>query len=256
MSEIKSISRTPPVDVRRRLRAEVGFGCPMCGSPHLEYHHFNPTWAEQNHHDQQGMIALCAEHHAAADSGAFTNDQLTSLKRPNHTFVQSSFQWRRKHTIFVCGGTYAYQCDSMLRVGGIDVIYFEKDEFGCDTLSLNIYDVCMNRIFEMRMNDWTAKINVDDIETPPAARTLLFKSTIHQVNVKIEFKDRKSLSTEDENISAEFGIPAEENVVFCFFTGDMPAPVPVKFNDRNIQVGGMILEGNRMAGCGVGIQVG
>lgn len=113
----------------------------------------------------------------------------------------------------------------------------------------------MNRIFEMRMNDWIARINVDDIETPPAARTLLFKSAIHRVNVKIEFKDRKMLNPEDKNISTEFGIPADEDVVFCFFTGDIPAPVPVKFNNSNIQVGGMIVGGSRMAGCGVGVQL-
>lgn len=256
MAEVKSISRTPPAEVRRRLRAEVGFGCPMCGSPHLEYHHFNPTWAEQKHHDQQGMIALCAVHHAAADSGAFTNDQLLSLKQANHASVQSSFQWRRKHTVFACGGNYAYRCGSMLRVGGIDVVYFEKDDSECDTLSLNIYDICMNRIFSIRMNDWMARINVDDIEAPPSARTLVFKSAIHQVDIRIEFIDRRMLNPDEQAISAEFGIPTEENVVFCFFTGKMPAPVPVKFNERNIQFGGMTLEGSRMAGCGVGIQVG
>ncbi|MGX9572748.1 hypothetical protein [Mesorhizobium sp. f-mel] len=255
MADVKSISRTPPTEVRR-LRAEVGFGRPMCGSPHLEYHHFDPTWAEQKHHDQQGMIALCAEHHAAADSGAFTRDQLMGLKRASHASVESSFQWRRKHTVFVCGGNYAYKCGSMLRVGGIDIIYFEEDDSGYDTLSLNIYDVCMNRIFAMRMNDWIARINVDDIEAPPGARTLVFKSAVHQVDIRIEFRDRKMLSSHDEAISAEFGIPTEEPVVFCIFTGKMPAPVPVKFNDRNIQFRGMTLEGCRMERCSVGVQVG
>ncbi|MDX8447180.1 hypothetical protein [Mesorhizobium captivum] len=255
MSDAKSISRTPPIEVRRRLRAEVGFGCPICGSPHLEYHHFNPTWAEKKHHEPQGMIALCAEHHAAADSGAFTVDQLVGLKRAIHTSVKSSFQWRRKHTVFACGGTYAYQCECMLRVAGINIVYFEKDENGYDTLSLNIYDVCMNRIFAMRMNDWIARINVDDIEAPPSARTLVFKSAIHRVDLRIDFRDRTMLGAEYESVVSQFGIPAEENVVFCFLTGNMPAPVPVKFNHNSIQFRGITLEGCSMAGCDVGVQI-
>jgi hypothetical protein len=202
------------------------------------------------------MIALCAIHHAAADAGAFTNEQLLALKRANHTQVQSSFQWRRKHTVFACGGNFAYRCGSMLRVGGIDIIYFEKDEYGFDTLSLNIHDICMNRIFSMRMNDWIARINVDDIESPPSAQRLTFKSAVHQVDIRIEFKDRAMLSSHDEQIATRFGIPADENVVFCFFTGSLPAPVPVKFTNRNIQFQSVTMEGNCISNCNVGIQVG
>lgn len=256
MSKAALISRTPPTEIRRQLRAEVGFGCPKCGSPHLEYHHFEPTWAEQNHHNPDGMIALCAIHHAAADSGAFTREQLRELKRANYGAVQSSFEWRRKHTVFICGGNFAYRCRSMLRVGGIDVVYFEKDENGYDTLSLNIYDICMNRIFEMRMNDWITKTNVDDIESPPSARMLVFKSSVHQVDIRIEFKDRSMLDLLEQRIALDFSIPVDENVVFCFFTGSIPAPVPVKFNKRNTQFRNMTLEGCQMSDCGVGIQIG
>ncbi|MDB5524788.1 MAG: motif domain protein [Rhizobium sp.] len=146
-------SRTPPVAVRRFLRAEVGFGCPICGSPHLAYHHFDPPWSLEKHHNPEGMIALCARHHDAADAGAFANEQLIELKTRKSLQVGSKFDWRRNHTVFVCGGSYAYNCESMLRMSGIDIIYFQKDDDGYDTLSLNIYDVCMNLIFSMHRND-------------------------------------------------------------------------------------------------------
>jgi len=256
MSKSASISRTPPADVRRTLRSEVGFGCPKCGSPHLEYHHFDPPWAELNHHNSNGMIALCASHHAAADSGAFTQEQLRTLKRSRYATVQSSFEWRRKHTVFVCGGNFAYRCNSMLRVRGIDIVYFEVDENGYDTLSLNIYDTCMNKIFEMRKNDWITRTNIDDLESPPSARTLLLKSSIHRVDIRIEFKDRSMLDNAEQNTAARFGISSEENVVFCYFNGDIPAPLPVKFNARNINFRGMTLEGNYISHSGVGVHIG
>src|SRR5918912_315690 len=37
-----TVNRTPPAAVRRELRREVGFGCPVpdCGNPYLYWHHF------------------------------------------------------------------------------------------------------------------------------------------------------------------------------------------------------------------------
>jgi len=73
------MSRTIPVPIRRELRKEVKFRCPLCGSPFLTYHHFDPTWSEMERrgtedivHDPQGIIALCRKHHDIADGGAFT----------------------------------------------------------------------------------------------------------------------------------------------------------------------------------------
>ncbi len=77
------VDRTkPPADIRRALRVEVGFGCPVdgCGSPYLTWHHFDPPWRERQHHDAAGMIALCLQHHKEADSGAFSHEQLRVLK--------------------------------------------------------------------------------------------------------------------------------------------------------------------------------
>ena len=78
--EENELSRTPPVAVRRELRREVGFGCPVsgCGNPYLEYHHFDPPWEKEHHHDLARMIALCAEHHAKA--AAWTIDDCRAMK--------------------------------------------------------------------------------------------------------------------------------------------------------------------------------
>lgn len=72
-----------PDRVRRALRSEVGFGCPVdgCGSPYLTYHHFDPPRRLRDHNEPQGMIALCRKHHDDAGGGAFTLEQLKDLKR-------------------------------------------------------------------------------------------------------------------------------------------------------------------------------
>lgn len=75
--------RDPYRDVKRQLRQEVRFGCPVadCGNPYVTWHHFDPPWRVEHHHRPEGMIALCLEHAPQADAGAFTDDQLRALKR-------------------------------------------------------------------------------------------------------------------------------------------------------------------------------
>jgi hypothetical protein len=194
MKSKSEVARTPPKSVRLELRREVGFGCPLCGNPHLEYHHFDPPWHVDKHHNVEGMIALCGRHHDEADAGAFTNDQLIGLKNNNHSRIQSKFNWRRKYTVFACGGVYAYDCGAMLTLRGIDIIYFEKDENGYDTLSLNIYDTCMNPIAVMRKNDWICRNNVDEIEATPKTPKLIIKSKIHRIDFELIFKTRKNMN--------------------------------------------------------------
>src|SRR5436190_194003 len=126
------MDRTPPVSVRRALRAEVGFGCPVsgCANPYLEYHHFDPPWHEREHHDAAGMIALCAEHHRKADAGAFTGQQLRHMKRSDDKAVAGRFDWLRNNLLAVVGGSLYYDTPVILQFRGERAIWFERDESG------------------------------------------------------------------------------------------------------------------------------
>src|SRR3990172_955656 len=100
------MDRTPPPDVRRELRREIGFGCafPGCGNPYLYWHHFDPPWRKLQHHNPSGMIALCGEHHAKADVGAFTREQLREFKRgaiERAEEVKGRFDWMRHSLLAV-----------------------------------------------------------------------------------------------------------------------------------------------------------
>ena len=103
------MNRRPPLDIRKQLREEVGFGCPVpgYGRPYLEWHHFDPPWREKNHHNPNGMTALCREHHIQADNGAFTKEQLLQFKRDgkaNWQQVSGNFNWMRNRILAVVGG--------------------------------------------------------------------------------------------------------------------------------------------------------
>jgi len=102
------MNRRPPEKVKKILRSEIGFGCPIpgCGNPYLEWHHFDPPWHIENHHNPEGMIALCREHHIQADNGAFTADQLEEYKKQgkkNWKAVKGNFNWLRNRMLAVVG---------------------------------------------------------------------------------------------------------------------------------------------------------
>src|SRR4029079_15500764 len=105
------MERTPPVDVRKQLRREVQFGCPVsgCANPYLEYHHFDPPWREKHHHNPEGMLALCAEHHRKADAGAFTVEQLREMKKESPNTVRGRFNWLRNELLAVVGGSFYFE---------------------------------------------------------------------------------------------------------------------------------------------------
>ena len=66
-------------EIRRTLRKEVNFCCPICGCPILEYHHIIP-WSNIQKHLVEEMIALCPNCHALADNGRYNKEHLYSLK--------------------------------------------------------------------------------------------------------------------------------------------------------------------------------
>ena len=94
-----------PKAVKEVLRSEVGFGCPIkgCGNPYLEYHHFDPPVNIKPHNEPKGMIALCAQHHKKADGGAYTVEQLHTLKtdKTNAALVKGNLDWLRKNLLAV-----------------------------------------------------------------------------------------------------------------------------------------------------------
>jgi len=139
------ISRFPPALVRRALRQEVQFGCPVqgCGSPYLTWHHFDPPWAELEHHSVECMVALCLDHHKKADAGAFTRDQIRQMKKAPYLggiarFPDGRFDWNREALLVVAGGNYYLGSSSILEVDDQKVVWLSKNDQGHDQLNLDI----------------------------------------------------------------------------------------------------------------------
>jgi hypothetical protein len=232
----------PPADVRRQLRAEVGRVCPVagCGSRYLTYHHFDPPWRDREHHEPEGMIALCLQHHAEADVGTYTIAQLRAMKVANrvHTSVDGVFNWRRERTIFKGGSNFFLDCPIILQVRQRDIIWLTKSEEGFDLFNLDLFAPDGKLVFSMRDNEWTAVPSLDDIEAPPSARRLSSRSRQHGIALDLQFRDLSP--TEFQQISRE---PAPEGpCLLCEMNGSVAWPIAVQF-------------GCLVSGCGVAFAI-
>ncbi|MBC7784723.1 MAG: hypothetical protein H7144_12870 [Burkholderiales bacterium] len=110
------MQRTPSENVQSVLRREVNYGCPFpnCCIPFLQFHHFDPPWHKEEHMRPDGMIALCALHHASADRNVYSVAQLREFKsRPNPIpVVRARFDWLMSNAMYRFGSCYA--CDDFV----------------------------------------------------------------------------------------------------------------------------------------------
>ena len=183
-------SRNVPLGVRRKLRREVGFVCPVpgCDSPYLTWHHFDPPWREGHNHDPSGMIALCLDHHKRADAGAFTIEQLREMKShaPDDP-IRGVFDWRREQLVVRAGGTTAISCRVILQFGERDAIWLSSDDEGHQLLNLDVWGSDGSLLFSMRDNDWVTVADLDDLDCPPSGKSLVLRATSLGVELSLQF---------------------------------------------------------------------
>jgi len=190
------MNRTPPVEVQRILRKENGYKCviPECEIPYLEYHHFNPPWHLQNHHNPEGMIALCPQHHRQADGGAYTDNQLQEFKtkaREEFDKVEGKFEYLRHKILLIAGGNFYLNNSIDVAINGKPAIWFENDEDDYKLLNIELLDKNNNVYFKIRNNVWIITNDVKDIECPPSGKKLgiYFNNGDY---IKLEFKELKN----------------------------------------------------------------
>jgi hypothetical protein len=132
-----------PERVKQELRREVGYGCPICRSPFLTFHHFDPPRHVEQHNRPEGMIALCLDHHGDADAGNYSNGELRALKKKNYSFedVKGRFpSWRKQSLLVRIGGVYTGTSTPIISINGVPQITLNKNEADLLCLSFEVRD--------------------------------------------------------------------------------------------------------------------
>jgi hypothetical protein len=206
------LDRKPPAEVRRSLRTEVGFGCPVsgCRKPFLTWHHFDPPWHEKQHHDPAGMIALCREHHDAADRGLFSKGDLRALKQaalPAED-VKARFPWAKRDILVRLGGVYCGGSSILFAVSNDTIIRFTKDGSGLLVLSFDLRAADGTLALSMEENMFLADPNaLHDLEVDTGPT--IIKAWFAKRNVGLDVSFRRLRIEELNEVLAEDRLRAE-----------------------------------------------
>jgi hypothetical protein len=120
------------------------------------------------------MIALCRPHADQADNGAFTDDQLRELKRKGRersSEIRGRFNWMRQELLVVAGGQFFYEVETILEVGGVKCIWFDRDEEGYLQLSFRMpAGPTGEHRAVIEQNFWRVPPAIQEIICPPSGR--------------------------------------------------------------------------------------
>lgn len=255
MSE-DSPNRRPPAAVRRKLRKEVGFGCPVanCGNPYLEYHHFDPAWHVRPHHSPDGMLALCATHHAKAD--ALTVEQCRDLKYgAQDRAVRGRFEWMRREVVAIVGGNYYHETPRMVVFKDEPVVWFERDANGYLQLSIRMLTASGKPRTQLLANDWMIAGDPVDVESPPNGSFLRVKYD-NGDDVQVRFREWESPEVVGRDHPAIHGLG--DSVAYPLVTAEVAMVVggtQIRFDAKSSQIGGVTMSGNVMSRCGTGLSI-
>lgn len=165
------MQRRPPADVRRQLRKEANFGCVVCGTPIIQYHHIVP-FSEEEHHDPDKMVVLCPNHHdhAGPDAEALTPNDLYEYKKDPHIsdIVDYDFYYESSTPTLNIAETRCQLRDLeemiVLEIHGEPIIEMAYRD-GVLQFSVKLYNEEGDLIAELDENEWWADTNnVWDLE--------------------------------------------------------------------------------------------
>lgn len=98
------LQRRIPAAVKRAVRQGCGFGCAICGSALVQYHHFDPPFEAARKHRPEGMVLLCPTCH--------TRFQHIPAQEMRHFRLNP----RCKQTGFLSDANFLFRMDHIPRV--------------------------------------------------------------------------------------------------------------------------------------------
>lgn len=148
-----------PAAVRRQLRREAGFGCCLCGSPFIEYHHITP-WHEAQRHEPADMMVVCPNDHARITAGAVpVAKQRAAKAHPVNIargLVHGTLGVLQTNLALDISGSTFIDYPTVLRVNSEDLIALRIHEDGYLALSLRLYGPDDDLVCEIVDNEWRA----------------------------------------------------------------------------------------------------
>lgn len=246
-----------PKAVKEVLRSEVGFGCQIkgCGNPYLEYHHFDPPVNIKPHNEPKGMIALCAQHHKKADGGAYTVEQLHTLKKDktNAALVKGNLDWLRKDLLAVVGGNFYYETLRIITIDDIDLVSLKCDKEGYLRLNINMLSLESEERLIIKDSSWENVGSPLDLRSPPQGKELEIKYTNGDF-LYLRFIELESL----EQAKKKYKTDIFKDILFPITAVEVEMTIAgtnIELTSSKSQLGGIQMSGSLVSNCGGGVVI-
>lgn len=186
------LKRHIPQQIKRLLRQESGFGCCVCGSSILEYHHII-RWSKIKKHDAQHMMAICPTCHNSIESYPLEHQYF--LK--NNPFNLQNDE-RKNGRLIISQGICAVSTGDIILIGdgpllssnGINLLEIYVNEINLLEITLNLYNAENENILSIKKSEWIkGNIELWDIEFNSASKFLIIKEKEGSVNLKIDARN-------------------------------------------------------------------
>jgi hypothetical protein len=164
------LDRNIDAATKRAVRQRCGFGCVICGCGIVQYHHFDPPFADALRHDPSGITLLCGQCHDRAERGIID---------PSRVFAANAAPWCKesgysKDLLFVGDGSVPVRFGSS-RVCAATVLMYDdrvvvglsppEDEGAPLRLNAVLTDANETDVLRIVDNEWQVGINRYDIRT-------------------------------------------------------------------------------------------
>lgn len=184
--------------LRREVRKEAYFGCCICGSPIIEYHHIEP-FSKVKEHKKDNLIALCPEHHHRADRKEIPKERILKFKETpvnkEKPTVSKDFFLSNYYDMRTRVGSVVYiRTPNIIVVDDFPLITVKPDEDGNALFSATFFDEDENILAKIIDNEWTAYIQKElwDIAYSPghlkinlAARNIFLELKLLNGNIDL-----------------------------------------------------------------------
>lgn len=142
--------------VARQLRQEAFFGCCICGSPIIQYHHIKER-SEEDHFRPEEMMVLCPQHHDQATKKALPEPEQREHKanpyNKRRNYAGGLLEVKQDYCAINMGTVFMVGEGACLRIDGEDLLKIEMGEKHLQ-ISLRFYDEKDNLLVHIDCNEW------------------------------------------------------------------------------------------------------
>lgn len=185
-----NLRRDIPAEIKRQVRQRCGFGCVVCGSPFIHYHHFNPPFADAVEHRSECITLLCGADHDRASRGLINGEALQyhDAHPYCHQSGKTRYTWMARQPLGFRMASRDFLTRVALMYETTELIGYAPELPGePQALNATILDRNGRELLRLHRNEWC--IGADRYDITATGKTVEVREASGDVVLRMDFED-------------------------------------------------------------------